>query len=37
MKIMGIMSYTEFGQMLSLLYISDHKDEWDDDSEPSPD
>ena len=28
---MGIMSYTEFGQMLSLLYVSDHKDEWDDD------
>ena len=22
---MGIMSYTEFGQMLSLLYVSDHK------------
>ena len=29
---MGIMSYTEFGQMLSLLYVSDHKDEWDDDN-----
>lgn len=30
---MGIMSYTEFGQMLSLLYVSDHKDEWDDDNQ----
>ena len=29
---MGIMSYTEFGKMLSLLYVSDHKDEWSDDN-----
>ena len=28
----GIMSYTEFGKMLSLLYVSDHKDEWSDDN-----
>lgn len=28
----GIMSYTEFGKMLSLFYVSDHKDEWADDN-----
>ena len=29
---MGIMSYTEFGKMLSLLYVSDHEEEWDEDN-----
>ena len=28
---MGIMSYTEFGKMLSLLYVSDHEEEWSED------
>ena len=29
---MGIMSYTEFGKMLSLLYVSDHEEEWPEDN-----
>jgi hypothetical protein len=29
---MGIMAYTEFGKMVSFLYVSDHREEWDDDN-----
>ena len=28
---MGILSYTNFGRMLSLLYVSDYEEEWEDD------
>lgn len=28
----GIKAYTEFGQMVSFLYVSDHEEEWADDN-----
>ena len=29
---MGVLSFTEFGRMISWFYVSDHKEEWEDDN-----